>query len=650
MNRQVKPLFRIVNRLRGAFGFAIVLLLIMLVLVFVQSTDLKDSQRYLSENSVPQMIQAQNIQNSVEVINARFRELQSTQDQETLVRQIDDLSQDLVKLRKSIYTLSEFRRSIELTRELGDSVDHAIQDLVLFQQQQTDVFQTIEKIDENSEQILSLAVGSRDLIEKVLLEKVGNNSDFVERMQDESAVIVEQEIGQALSEAFLSALNLAELATNYETIAEQILSITHTDVGDMEDLQSQFEALGFRTRVLVRLVQQLDPSENQVNLARNVLDIRRALDGENGLIENKIHLAKISFQSDVLIDSQFQVFSRVSKKASELAQTSFDEVSAGSNRLALDFERSTGFVFAAGVGSLGLLMLTGFFVVEKQINRRVTALTGSVEAIAGGDLSFPVQQNGRDEVRAISDALQIFRTNAEELDRSNKELEKFAYIAAHDLRSPLVAIRDLAEWTVEDQSNVLSEESTENLALLRTRVERLNNLLSDLLAYSRAGFGSSEYSEFDLAGYLAELQDMLSPEAKFKLEYRGPSAGVYMPQLPLKQILLNLISNAIKHHDKENGFIVVSLKVDENSLYFKVEDDGPGIPVAYHDRVFELFQTLQSRDDVEGSGLGLAIVAKLVKYLRGEISLASNPEIQRGLQVDFTLPAGLGPSSAHPTT
>ncbi|MHA6345741.1 sensor histidine kinase [Roseivivax sp. CAU 1761] len=104
-------------------------------------------------------------------------------------------------------------------------------------------------------------------------------------------------------------------------------------------------------------------------------------------------------------------------------------------------------------------------------------------------------------------------------------------------------------------------------------------------------------------------------------------------------MLLNLVSNAMKHHDGATGRIAVRATRRDGGTRIEVSDDGPGIPLAHQGRIFELFQTLRSRDVVEGSGLGLALVDKLVRELGGTISVHSDPEQRRGTTFRLDLPA-----------
>ena len=107
---------------------------------------------------------------------------------------------------------------------------------------------------------------------------------------------------------------------------------------------------------------------------------------------------------------------------------------------------------------------------------------------------------------------------------------------------------------------------------------------------------------------------------------------------PLRQILLNLISNGIKHHDQSKGQITVHTYLENDRIHMSVSDDSPGIPTPYQDRVFGLFETLKPRDEVEGSGLGLSIIRKSLKHHKGKIRIESDPDTTRRTSFLFDLP------------
>lgn len=227
---------------------------------------------------------------------------------------------------------------------------------------------------------------------------------------------------------------------------------------------------------------------------------------------------------------------------------------------------------------------------------------------------------------------------AKDLMRSNEELEQFAYVASHDLKAPLRGIDNLVNWIEEDLEGVLQGETRNNMELLKRRVKRLEKLLDDLLAYSRAGRSAMSAEDVDTRQLVEELAVLVSPPDGFRIE-ASPSLPVLVTsRAPLTQVLQNLISNAIKHHDHpESGRVSVEAKPASPLTTFTVSDDGPGIPEQFRDRVFGMFQTLRPRDDVEGSGMGLAIVKKLIERQGGTVWLGERPE-GRGLAVHFTWP------------
>ena len=228
-----------------------------------------------------------------------------------------------------------------------------------------------------------------------------------------------------------------------------------------------------------------------------------------------------------------------------------------------------------------------------------------------------------------------------DLLRSNEELEQFAYVASHDLKAPLRGIDNLVTWIEEDIEGLLNEETRTNMKLLKSRVRRLESLLDDLLAYSRAGRGELTVVRVETKEIVDELASLLSPPEGLSIIASSTLPELRTAKVPLTQIFQNLISNAIKHHDHpSHGRILVDASARPDSIEFTVTDDGPGIPPEFRDRVFGMFQTLRPRDEVEGSGMGLAIVKKLINRVGGRIWLNEGRD-GRGLTVHFTWPTQL---------
>ncbi len=220
------------------------------------------------------------------------------------------------------------------------------------------------------------------------------------------------------------------------------------------------------------------------------------------------------------------------------------------------------------------------------------------------------------ELRQIEQALQ---QRTAELSRSNHDLEQFAYVASHDLKAPLRAIEVLVDWLREDLAGHTGGEVQENLALLSQRTARLSRLLDDLLAYSRAGRRSGEAATVDTRQLVHDVAVLLAPPPGMRIEADDSLPCLVTWRAPLEQVLRNLINNAIKHHPTGQGLVRVCAEARGGHTLFAVEDDGAGIPPQFAEKVFQMFQTLKPRDEVEGSGMGLAIVKRLVELHGGRV-------------------------------
>ncbi|HXF63210.1 MAG TPA: PAS domain S-box protein [Caldilineaceae bacterium] len=241
------------------------------------------------------------------------------------------------------------------------------------------------------------------------------------------------------------------------------------------------------------------------------------------------------------------------------------------------------------------------------------------------------------DLRALNETLEqrvVERT--QELNRSNQELDQFAYVASHDLKAPLRAIDHLATWIEEDAGHLLPPRSREHLAKMRGRIERMEGLLDDLLTYSRAGRQRGDVRAVDTRALMARVVELVSPPEGFQIIVEEPMPTLVTLDVPLETVLRNLLGNAIKHHDKESGVIIVRARDLGDMLEFTVQDDGPGIEPRYHERIFQMFQTLRPRDRLEGSGIGLAVVKKIVEHVGGRVWVQS--ELGAGATFGFTWP------------
>lgn len=195
-----------------------------------------------------------------------------------------------------------------------------------------------------------------------------------------------------------------------------------------------------------------------------------------------------------------------------------------------------------------------------------------------------------------------------------------AYAASHDLRAPIVAIGQLVESIQLDFDGELPEEVVRRLGLIRDRADRCDELLRRLNRYWRAGDTSEAAAPIDLAGMVADIVRHLAPPAGAVVE--AEAAAFRAPRRAVRQILCELIDNAIRHAGRRDVRVRVAVSPHAGGWELTVSDDGPGIPVRYRERVWRLFTTLQACGT---SGLGLAIVRRIAEAHGGRTWLDQAP-------------------------
>ena len=228
-----------------------------------------------------------------------------------------------------------------------------------------------------------------------------------------------------------------------------------------------------------------------------------------------------------------------------------------------------------------------------------------------------------------------------ELQQSNIELQSFACVASHDLKSPLSSIRYMVDFVEEEIANTLDENTVSSevqqyLAKIRNQSVRMSRLIDGILDYSAIGKSSSEIERVELAELLAEIQDDLQLSCE-QLAYDSKLPFLNTLQLPLKQVLANLIGNAVKYHpDPKKAVARVAVEEFPNYHRFSISDTGPGIDPKNHERIFEVFETLNRDKNIDSTGVGLAIVKKTVVTQGGTITVES--ALGEGATFTFTWP------------
>ncbi|MDO8502634.1 MAG: CHASE3 domain-containing protein [Gemmatimonadaceae bacterium] len=222
------------------------------------------------------------------------------------------------------------------------------------------------------------------------------------------------------------------------------------------------------------------------------------------------------------------------------------------------------------------------------------------------------------------------------LARSNQELDQFAYVASHDLKAPLRGIANLSQWIEEDLGERLGGENKSQMEMLRGRVHRMEALIDGILQYSRAGRAKARPEDIDTGALVKDVVELIAPPKETKVQIATDMPTVSAERIPLQQVFMNLIGNAMKHTGNVNPLIEIGWS-DAGLFYeFLVRDNGQGIAPQYHERIFGIFQTLEARDKVEGTGIGLSVVQKIVEARGGRVWVES--EVGKGARFKFLWP------------
>jgi signal transduction histidine kinase len=272
--------------------------------------------------------------------------------------------------------------------------------------------------------------------------------------------------------------------------------------------------------------------------------------------------------------------------------------------------------------------------VRLEVEERTSQLREAVQAL---NREVVERKSAEQELQSLNETLEqriAYRTA--EAERRAQYLEQFAYVTSHDLKAPLRAVSNLAQWIEEDLADKLDDASREQLALLRDRVRRMHDLIEGLLEYSRVGGTTDSEIHVDTRELINEIIDSLSPPKGFKIKIQGEMPTLYVDRLQLGQVFSNLISNSLKHHGGDKGKIRIKGESYGEVYQFSVCDDGQGIAPEYHDKVFMMFQSLESSDFESSTGIGLALVKKIVEEHGGTIRLDS--AVGEGACFYFTWP------------
>jgi PAS domain S-box-containing protein len=221
----------------------------------------------------------------------------------------------------------------------------------------------------------------------------------------------------------------------------------------------------------------------------------------------------------------------------------------------------------------------------------------------------------------------------QKLEKSNDELQEYAHIVSHDLKSPLRSIEALTSWIKEDNKGKLDEVSLKNFDLIEMTLEKMEQLISDILKYSSIGSTHGDAEEVHLHPLIEDLKQVLFIPENITVQTLKTLPSVKGDKVKFQQIFQNLIGNAIKFNDKEQGLITIDYEEKKSYYQFSVSDNGIGNEKKYHDKIFKIFNSLKQSKD--SSGIGLSIVKKIVDLYQGDIWVTS--ELNKGTTFHFTI-------------
>ncbi len=338
-------------------------------------------------------------------------------------------------------------------------------------------------------------------------------------------------------------------------------------------------------------------------------------------------------------------------------QETADRVNATSNTLVVLL-----IIAALVVTTAGVVMLLS---LDRILIRPLAALVSQVREVADGDYRHRIEGSGPPEFRRLAEDIDQMRMKiareldevreareriewvnsqlqkqAEELTRSNRDLEQFAYVASHDLQEPLRKVASFCQLLQRRYAGQLDERADQYIAFAVDGAQRMQRLINDLLAFSRIGRLTTGFTEVDLNKVMGDVAGQTEAAVQYadaELTW-GEMPTIRGEEPLLTNLLVNLVSNSVKFRRPDvPPKVHVSARLVDGEWEISCRDNGIGIEPEFADKIFVIFQRLHSKDAYPGTGIGLAIVKKIVEYHGGRVWVDTDAD--EGTTIRFTLPA-----------
>ncbi|MFK7771486.1 MAG: ATP-binding protein [Saprospiraceae bacterium] len=275
---------------------------------------------------------------------------------------------------------------------------------------------------------------------------------------------------------------------------------------------------------------------------------------------------------------------------------------------------------------------------KQQLTPMVLNITWTISFIFGVYIFVSTFRNFQIGLKKVNQKLQTINS---ELKNSNQELERFAYIASHDLKSPLRSVISFITLFNKKYKNQIDEEGQEFLDIIATNADQMQHLIEDILEYSKSKNRVLKKEKVDLNKVLKQIISHIDSN-DFYLDGK-----IQVSLLPVvesdftifKQLFQNLIDNGLKYNHGHHKLVSIQYLEKETELYFLIKDNGIGMEEAYLEKIFEMFQRLHNKSEYQGTGIGLAICKKIVQQLGGKIWVTS--KLNEGSIFHITLPKSI---------
>jgi signal transduction histidine kinase len=370
-----------------------------------------------------------------------------------------------------------------------------------------------------------------------------------------------------------------------------------------------------------------------------------------------------AFTSDAALDRSKQLFDRFRVSIQNLDDALVHARQEATNRLN-DNTIQLEIVLGAAALVAVLAGLAGQRALRVWVTEPLLSIGGDARQVADGDLVHPIAPTGPPEfqrlasdseamrLRIVGEVDEIERARAElvvrnaELGRSNAELEQFAYVASHDLQEPLRKVTSFCQLLQQRYQDQLDDRADQYIEFAVDGAKRMQGLINDLLAFSRAGRTTEQFADVDLGACVVAAMSRLDAavDETGTVVTVGALPIVHGDSGLITNVFQNLIGNAIKFRTSAMPEVQVEAVRDGSLWLCSVTDNGIGIEPRFADRVFVIFQRLHSREAYAGTGIGLALCRKIIEFHGGTIWL--DTDRYPGTRIWFTLPATTGATTA----